>query len=385
MIPAAKVNPSVLNVNDREASRYLVSQMLRGAGFTVSEAPTGLAAIDSALKSPPDAVVLDVRLPDLDGYEVCRRLKAEPATRSVPVILTSALYVDTEHKVDGFAAGADGYLTQPFESAELSATLRALLRVREAERDARRLADELREAIRVRDEFLSIAAHELKTPLTSLQLQLDGIQRLGKKELDGTWTRRLEPKMATAIRQTSRLTVLIDDLLDVSRITQGRFVIEPAEVDLEQLVREVLERFEPEAERFGSTLGFEPCGPLTQCVDPQRIDQLVSNLVSNAIKYGGAHPVTVRLAASATGARLSVSDHGFGVAEADRARIFGRFERAVSSRHYGGLGLGLFICQQIVDAHQGTIHVEPTPGHGATFVVELPAKVVLRANPEVTP
>lgn len=370
------VRGTVLNVNDRDATRYMVTQMLRGASFEVLEANDGASALRAAARQP-DAIVLDVRLPDIDGYEVCRRLKADTATASIPVLLTSAAFVGSEHRVEGLDAGADGYLVQPFEASELGATLRALLRVRLAEREAQRLAAEaqslaadLREAVKVRDEFLSIASHELKTPLTTLQLQLDGMARLIAAQA-AVAQGRLPSKVVTAVRQSERLATLVDNLLDVSRISAGRLNIERETVDLSALVREVVERFRPEAKRRGVPLSAALTRSLPCRVDRLRFEQVVTNLLSNALKYGNGTPVEVALEAVGRRARLSVNDRGIGVADADRERIFGRYERAVSDRHFGGLGLGLFITRQIVDAHEGSIRVQSDEATGTTFTVDL--------------
>jgi len=364
--------PKVLNVNDREASRYLVSQMLRTSGFAVLEAADGSTGLERA-REAPDAIVLDVRLPDISGYEVCRLLKAAPETEAIPVLLTSAAHTASENRVEGLEAGADGYLVQPFEASELSATLRALLRIRAAERDAKRLAGDLAEAVKIRDDFMSIASHELKTPLTSLQLQLDGIARLLRARENGSES-PFGKKLATAIRQTDRLTVLIDDLLAVSAISQGRFTLERTEADLERVVQEIVEGFQEEAARANAPLTLRSMGPIKLRIDALRIGRVVQNLVSNAIKYGCERPVEVTLSHSDDHARITVRDHGIGIAPADRERIFGRFERAVSVANYGGLGMGLYISHQIVEAHGGTIHVEPADGPGSRFVVELPTR-----------
>jgi len=363
--------PTVLNVNDREASRYLVSQMLRTAGFAVVEAADGKTGLERA-REAPDAIVLDVRLPDLSGYEVCRRIKNDPETAAIPVLLTSAAHTASEHRVEGLEAGADGYLVQPFEASELSATVRALLRVRSAEREAKRMAAELAGAIQIRDDFMSIASHELKTPLTSLQLQLDGLVRNLERAPSPDERAVLIRKLATAIRQTDRLSVLIDDLLAVSAITQGRFTIDPVDVDLERVVLDVVTDFQAEAVRANCALTVTTPGPLRARADPHAVSRVVSNLVSNAIKYGCERPVHVEVSTDGERATISVRDHGIGIAPEDRERIFGRFERAVSVSNYGGLGLGLFICRQIVEAHGGTIGVEPGDAIGSRFIVQLP-------------
>lgn len=228
---------------------------------------------------------------------------------------------------------------------------------------------ETREAIRARDDFLTIAAHELKTPLTSLKLQQQFLAGLPPEESE-TRQRGLE----LVDRQIKRLEKLVGDLLDVSRITAGRLELERSELDLAPLVREVVHRFERDLARSGSTVTVTTA-PVTGTWDPLRLDQVVTNLVSNAIKYGAGQPIDVTVEAAGATARLVVRDRGIGIDAADLERIFGRFERAVSMYHFGGMGLGLYITRQIVEAHGGTIRAEPAPTAGSIFIVELPRDV----------
>lgn len=231
------------------------------------------------------------------------------------------------------------------------------------------------EAIRARDEFLSIASHELKTPLTALSLQLHALSRPRRSAETG------EPevpapvlgKLQFAHRQVERLTRLLNELLDVSRIHAGKLGIEVEDVDLAQLVREVAERFADSAAKVGSELILTANEVCVGRWDRIRIEQVVVNLVSNALKFGAGKPIEIRVEPCESMARLIVRDHGIGIEPGEVERIFSRFERAVSSKSYAGLGLGLYIVRQIVAAHDGQIHVESHPGEGATFLVELPA------------
>jgi signal transduction histidine kinase len=224
-------------------------------------------------------------------------------------------------------------------------------------------------AVRMRDEFLSVASHELKTPLTSLKLQHGLIDRA----LTGEAREKVGPRLATAVRQVQRLAALVDNLLDVSRLSLGRLSLEPTEVDLGQAVRDAVERMEEVFSQAGCTVRVDVPGPLTGRWDSLRLDQVLVNLLTNAAKYGAGRPVAVEARAEGDEAvRLWVRDEGIGIDEKDLPRLFGRFERAVSDRHYGGLGLGLFISRQIVDAMGGSIEVESRPGVGSTFTVRLP-------------
>ena len=175
-----------------------------------------------------------------------------------------------------------------------------------------------------------------------------------------------------ASRQGARLTRLIDDLLDVSRLDAGRLPLELTVVELGALVREVVSRFEADLARSGCTVSLRGGAPVVGSWDRSRLDRIVTNLLSNAIKFGAGKPIELFVSAERGVARLAVRDHGIGIDPAQLGRIFGRFERAVSERHYGGLGLGLYISRRIAEEHGGSIRCESQPGAGATFTVELP-------------
>ncbi len=238
--------------------------------------------------------------------------------------------------------------------------------------DNTRLYRDAQRAIQARDEFLSVASHELKTPLTPLGLKLDSLARMIKNGNVGTLQDRLPGDVDLMRRQVRRLSNLVDVLLDGSRISTGRIQLQPEPVDLGALLRDVVARAEPEAERARCPVELVLGHAVTGHWDRLRLEQVVENLLTNALKYGAGTPVMVRAALDKTRARIEVADHGIGIAPEAMQRIFERFERAVSERHYGGLGLGLYVARQIVAAMNGTISVESRPGQGAAFTVELP-------------
>ncbi|MCP3139939.1 sensor histidine kinase [Pyxidicoccus xibeiensis] len=230
---------------------------------------------------------------------------------------------------------------------------------------------ETQEAVRARDEFLSVAAHELRTPLTSLRLHLQLLQRqVGVAQ--PALSAELAPRAQVLERQLSRLGSLVNTLLDVSRLAAGKLSLEPRELDLAQMVRQMVDAFAEEFSRAGSALSVHLDGPLMGSWDPLRVEQVLVNLLSNAVKYGAGRPVEVSLAGEGHTAVLAVKDHGIGISEDGMARLFGKFERAVSERHYGGLGLGLYITRQIVEAMGGSITVRSAQGQGSTFILRLP-------------
>ncbi|AKJ08182.1 PAS domain S-box-containing protein [Archangium gephyra] len=238
--------------------------------------------------------------------------------------------------------------------------------------DNARLFREAKEAVQVRDEFLSIASHELKTPLTPLRLKLHSLRRSARTRSGDLDSGTLLEHLDVAERQVSRLSRLIDSLLDVSRIGAGKLELDWEDVDLVEVVREVVGRFEPQATKAGCRVTVSAPGPVLGRWDRLRLDQVVTNLLTNALKYGAGKPVELSVTTQAGHAVLLVHDQGIGIEPGNLSRIFERFERAVSERHYGGLGLGLYITRTIVQALGGTIEARSTPGEGSTFSVSLP-------------
>ncbi|WP_375769037.1 MEDS domain-containing protein [Archangium gephyra] len=280
-------------------------------------------------------------------------------------------------------------LGQESEAGRVEWMVRQLRRVREAERklvllgirlseqavENGRLYEEAREAVRARDEFLSVASHELKTPLTPLRLRLQGLRReVEGSEGEAVPRERVVMVARGAEQQLRKLTALVEALLDVSRLTQGRLALTCEELDLVEVVREVVERFAQQAAKAGSAVEVVAEGRVVGRWDRLRLEQVMTNLLSNALKYGAGKPVHVAVRGEPERAVLVVRDEGIGIEPEHLERIFGKFERAVSGRHYGGLGLGLYITRQIVQALEGTIEVESELGHGSTFRVVLPRR-----------
>ena len=238
-----------------------------------------------------------------------------------------------------------------------------------------RLYREAQEAVRLRDEFLSIASHELKTPLTPLSLKLQMLAGAARQQPESPFRQAVEDYVAVGSRQVKKLSELVNDLLDVARIAGGRLRLELEDVELGTLVRDVVTRYEPEAARAGSRLMLEVADDAVRGHwDRLRLEQVITNLVDNAIKYGAGKPIHVSLSADAGRAYLRVRDEGIGIDPEHLPRIFERFERAVSDRHYGGLGLGLYITRTIVEGLGGSIQAESAPGLGSTFTVVLPRR-----------
>jgi signal transduction histidine kinase len=237
--------------------------------------------------------------------------------------------------------------------------------------DNARLYRDAQEAIRLRDDFISVASHELNTPLTSLMLSLQSLLKIPAE-------RRLEPTTMDSffqlmVRQGNRLTRLISELLDVSRIQADLLLLQLEDgVDLVEVVEEVVSRLRPDLERAACSLAVRGPAHVLGRWDRSRLEQVVTNLLSNAIKFGPRNPIEITIGEEAGFARVAITDHGRGIEPSQQQQLFGRFARGVSAEHYGGLGLGLYISRCIVAAHGGSIQVESQPGAGATFTVDIP-------------
>jgi len=239
--------------------------------------------------------------------------------------------------------------------------------------DQKEVEGELAQALHTREDFLAIAGHELKTPLTALLMHVQGLQAGRRAKISAA---KLDERLEKASRAGDRLASLIDQMLDVSRISAGRLQLEREDVALDTLIREVCDRFSEQAARAGSAIVLEIQPRVQGSWDRLRLEQVVTNLVSNAVKYGKGNPIAVSLEVAAGRAVIQVRDHGIGILPGQQQKIFERFERAVGPREFGGFGLGLWITRQIVEASGGEVTVESEPGVGSLFTVRLPLEPV---------
>jgi signal transduction histidine kinase/CheY-like chemotaxis protein len=272
-----------------------------------------------------------------------------------------------------------------FFAFEVTDQVVARLKVEDEHRAAEAARTEAEAAVRARDDFLSIASHELRTPLTSLCLQADGALRALRREGAAASVASTLAKVEKIRVQARRLEVLVQGLLDVTRLAAGRLDLHLEEVDLADVARDVCERLRDQAERSGSAVALRVSGTAHGALkgrwDAMRLDQVLTNLLSNAIKYGQGRPIALEIEPSAAGdvVCVRVRDHGMGIAPEHQSRIFERFERVVPDRHLGGIGLGLWIARQFIETMGGTISVASTVNEGSTFSVTLPVGERLRA------
>ena len=362
---ASPSEPVILNVDDTDAARYAKTRILQRAGFRVIEAGTGAQALQLAQDQTPDLVLLDTKLPDINGFEVCRQLKQDPHTAPVLVLQTSASYLSSPDKVRALDSGADNYLFEPIEPEELVANVRALLRLGRVER-------ELRDMDRRKDEFLAILAHELRNPLGPIR---NAVELL--RSLDPHSSPAQENARRVILRQTDHMVRLVDDLLDVSRISQGKITLRRGQVELRGVLKSAAETAEPNIAARQHVLTVKlPDHDIWVDGDSVRLAQVVGNLLNNAAKFtapGGR--IALAACLEGTQAVIRVTDNGIGIAAEQADSIFDLFAQAGHSpdRVQDGLGIGLSLVRTLVNLHGGSVAVHSAGlGQGSTFEVRLP-------------
>jgi signal transduction histidine kinase len=357
----------ILLADDNADMRDYVARLLRER-WDVETVADGAAALARARRSPPDLILADIMMPGLDGFALLQALRADPSTRSIPVIFLSAR-AGEESRIEGLSAGADDYLVKPFSARELLArvsTHLALSRLRLEAHRARELAET---ANRSKDDFLAMLGHELRNPLSPIVTALH-VMRLRDNE---TFHR----ERSLIERQVQHLVRLVDDILDVSRITRGRIELKRERIELSEIVAKAVEMASPLIEQRQHELAVDVPRGLVLEADAVRMAQVVGNLLNNAAKYTEPHgTITVLGRREGREIVLRVRDTGIGLSAEVLPRVFDLFvqERQAIDRAQGGLGLGLAIVRTLVELHGGRVEARSEGhGRGSEFVLRLPA------------
>jgi signal transduction histidine kinase len=359
----------VLVVDDEERNQRLLKDLLEVQGHRVTLAADGEEALDKARQDAPDVVLLDVMLPKMNGFDACRALKSSPSTAGIPVIMVTSL-ASREDRLRGMESGADDFLTKPIDIQEVALRTRNAIYSRQMHDVAQRNYEHLLEMEQLRDNLVHMVVHDMRSPLMVVSWALD----LLGDELGGALTDETREVVASAELQAHLLTEMLDSVLDVSRLEAGAIPLSYGVVDLNALVRQVVE---PLGRVSGENrLRVETDdGPRHVACDRVLIRRVVINLVNNAMRHspsGGA----VRVAVEGDGdvARISVSDDGPGLPPEHRKRVFDKFWQAANRKggSSGGTGLGLTFCKMAVERHGGEIGVDSEPGAGSTFWFRLP-------------
>jgi signal transduction histidine kinase len=365
----------LLVVEDSPDDLELLVRALRTSGLRfewkgVSTAPE----FSDALGEAWDVVLCDYHLPSFDAFRALEMLKER--SLDLPFILVSgvlgeeaAVAVMRAGAHDFFAKGRLARLRPAIERELAEARLRADTRMAEAEKA--RLLVELQRALAARDDFLVLASHELRTPLTILGLELEAQARALARSGSPA-----PPRAESIRRQIEWLARMVDRCFDVTKLSSEPLVLSRRETDLRAVVVEVVERLRDWIDQSGCALSLESLESIVGQWDPVRLDSVVTTLVANALRFGAGKPITVSARREGRRALLSVRDQGIGISEEQQTTLFRKFARAVPSENYGGLGLGLWVVDQIVRAHGGGIRVDSRKGEGASFTVDLPLERV---------
>lgn len=363
----------ILVVDDTEETRYLVARTLKVAGYRVIEASTGKEALEK-VQQKPDLITLDIKLPDLNGVEVCRMIKAKPESASIPVLHTSATYVQGKDQAYGLESGADGYITHPVEDIVLVATIKALLRARKAEKErelllikSQRDVEQLSLERELRERFVATLTHDLRSPLTAAKMSAQLILRhLNVPEPIQKQAGRIKDHIDRADR-------MIRDLLDVSRVRAGeRLPLDLTACDLRIVVENALADL---TSIHGDRFHFIADPEVVGIWDASELRRVIENLGNNAIKYGDLYrPITVSIEQDAQSVTLSVHNEGDALSTEEQASLFMPYRRSTSADagQQKGWGLGLTLVLGATQAHGGAVTVESIPGKGTTFYVRLP-------------
>jgi signal transduction histidine kinase len=359
---------SILAVDDNPENLRLLSSMLGGYGFDLRLVTSGRQALAATESDPPDLVLLDINMPEMNGYEVCEHLKALPAAADVPVIFLTALG-DAADKVEAFKVGGVDYITKPFQIEEVVARVNTHLGLRRARQRLSCSLERLEGLERLRDELVHMVVHDMRSPLMVLMAHLEFL----KTDVPGLSDESAED-LRTAIMASKMLNHMANDLLDVSRLESGKLPLDRSTCDLSALARSVAADLS--ALDRARAIDLEALEPVQVSCDAGLVRRVLANIVNNAIKHTPSGGRIVLLASShAGGARVAVRDSGPGVPMEARERIFEKFGTvaARAALEYHSAGLGLAFCKLAVEAHGGRIGVDAPPEGGSEFWFELPA------------
>lgn len=377
----ASIKPKCLIVDDQQENLDDLSSLLSSENIQVFQASSGLDALELMMKHDFALALIDVEMPKMNGLELAEIMRSTDRTRSIPLIFVVSKEKEFHNVFHCYEAGAVDFLHTPLIPQIVLSKIRIFadlyiqkvqLKLKLAE--IKETEAYLQKALRSRDEFLSLCSHELKTPLTSLKMQIQITNRLREKQGDEVAfsTETMDKFLQQADRSVEKIINLVNDMLDISRVTTGRLSLNFETVDYPRLIQDVLEKHKTFMELANCDVTFDPQENIKGFWDRQRIEQVFTNLLTNAAKYAPDRPVNIALMREGQMATLKVTDHGEGITKDDQSRIFERFERAVSSSSISGMGLGLFISKEIINLHNGTLSLESSIGIGTTFTVKLP-------------
>jgi signal transduction histidine kinase len=363
---------SILIVDDNPQNLHLLGKVLQENSYEIEFATSGIAALDWLKVKQFDLILLDINMPGMDGFEVCRRIRSDKAFDFVPVVFLSA-ETERESILKGFELGAQDYVSKPFDSRELLVRIRTHLALRvtleklEIEKERAQSADNLKSA------FLATMSHELRTPLNSII----GFTGILMKEKPGPLNDEQKKQLSMVQSSARHLLTLINDVLDISKIEAGQLKINYQNFNLPDLINKVVESNKPFAEKknLGITVSIDKnINKFTS--DNLRMQQILLNLVNNAIKFTETGTINIKCESVGNYVRIQITDTGIGIENDKIDQLFKPFTQIDTGllRKYEGTGLGLSICKKLIELLNGKIEVESRFGSGSTFTVTLPVK-----------
>jgi len=362
--------PYILLVDDTEANLRVLGPLLRAEGWAVAAATRGEQALKIIAQRRPDLVLLDVMMPEMDGFEVCRRLRADPSLRDLPVLFITAL-TEEEDIVRGFREGGHDYIAKPFRQAELVARVRTHLALQQATAKAKKQAADLVQLNADKDRFFSIIAHDLRSPLAGLM----GLSETLAANLPSFTPAEIGDATEEMAKCSRNLYQLLENLLEWSQLQTGLMECRFERVELTNTLTELADLFGPAAQQKNLKLKLD-MQKVTAWVDHRMLHTIVRNLISNAIKFtplGGS--ITMRCRPEEGWAVLEFCDTGLGIPAGELENLFARAAKPVSrvgTAGERGTGLGLVLCRDLLESAHGAISVSSSPGQGSTFTVRLP-------------
>lgn len=375
---ASDLKGTILIVDDTPHNLRLLSNMLAQQGYEVRCAISGDIALMAVETEHPDVILLDINMPGMDGYAVCRHLKTNAHTREIPVIFLSALG-EAIDKVKAFEVGGIDYITKPFQLEEVLAridnqlALRQLqVKLQKAEAEALRALAQEKELNRLKAEFVSLISHDFRTPLTTIRAFAELLE-YESQTISPETIHRYTGKIGTAV---DHLLYLLDEVLLIGSLEAGKVKCQPISLDLEKFCRELVETLQVSAARHHQ-IDLTCIGCCTEVqVDPTLLQQILTNLLSNSIKYSLPEgKINLEVGCQGKTTTFRVRDQGIGIPVENQANLFETFYRCNNAGEIQGTGLGLAVVKRCVDAHQGEIHLESREGAGTTITVTLPAEV----------